>query len=473
MKLTTQAMRPPGPSRQTLNGRALCAQRAPSGTSSGTKLLILVFLLTIFEGALRKWVVSGSPPLRYAMYFSKDIVFVCAALVSIQDSRWTRRALMLYLPFSAAALLVPTLANFGNIQGVGLVLSFRAYVVLPMCAFIAAGCVHSIRDINAVIFAVALSTIVVAGLGVMQFFLPSSHYLNRYETGAADSGHIVEEAGHARVTGTFAFITGMGIMTGVGAWAGAYLFLSAPTKLRRLFAIGILAAGALCALTSTSRGGAILYGVTVLGGILLFRRARDAIYLIAAAVVAFWVFNLGDSESTVDPGLSGGLVHRFQTADTPTERFAYVLMNLQLGLTNHPLGEGPGTGQIGGNFAVGGARSAGGGYESELGRVGYEVGILGFAGVVLWRVAGLAVIWTTLRATKDRNIRALCAVSLPLFGLLSLNYMAFNHTGSSFAWAILALVVGAARLTEISGMSLDGPLGSWRTRARPASSGAV
>ena len=243
MKLTTQAMRLPGPSRQMLNGRALHAQRAPTGTSSGTKLLILVFLLTIFEGALRKWVVSGSPLLRYGIYFSKDIVFACAALVSIQDSRWTQRALMLYLPFSAATLLVPTLVNFGNIQGVGLVLSVRAYLVLPFCAFIAAGCVRSTRDINAVILAVALSTIVVAGLGVMQFFLPSSHYLNRYETGAADSGHIVEEAGHARVTGTFAFITGMGIMTGVGAWAGAYLFLSAPTKLRRLFAIGILAAG--------------------------------------------------------------------------------------------------------------------------------------------------------------------------------------------------------------------------------------
>ena len=75
MKLTTQAMRLPGPSRQMLNGRALHAQRAPTGTSSGTKLLILVFLLTIFEEALRKWVVSGSPLLRYGIYFSKDIVF--------------------------------------------------------------------------------------------------------------------------------------------------------------------------------------------------------------------------------------------------------------------------------------------------------------------------------------------------------------------------------------------------------------
>ena len=103
---------------------------------------------------------------------------------------------------------------------------------------------------------------------------------------------------------------------------------------------------------------------------------RDAIYLIAAAVVAFWILNLGDSESTVDPGLPGGLVHRFQTADTPTERFAYVLMNLQLGLTNHPLGEGPGTGQIGGNFAVGvPARRAEGTSLSSVGsdmKLGYS-----------------------------------------------------------------------------------------------------
>ena len=139
------------------------------------------------------------------------------------------------------------------------------------CAFIAAGCVRSTRDINAVILAVALSTIVVAGLGVMQFFLPSSHYLNRYETGAADSGHIVEEAGHARVTGTFAFITGMGIMTGVGAWAGAYLFLSALQNCVACSRSGFWLPQSFV-LTSTSRGGAILYGVTVVGGILLFRR---------------------------------------------------------------------------------------------------------------------------------------------------------------------------------------------------------
>jgi hypothetical protein len=112
------------------------------------------------------------------------------------------------------------------------------------------------------------------------------------------------------------------------------------------------------------------------------------------------------------------------------------------GLRNHPLGEGLGTGQIGGHYAAEGRRSWGRGYESELGRLGFEVGILGWVGVLLWRVSALVIMWRGLKSAQDPQVRAFCAASIPLFAILACNYMGFNHTGSSFAWAIAALSFG-------------------------------
>jgi len=108
------------------------------------------------------------------------------------------------------------------------------------------------------------------------------------------------------------------------------------------------------------------------------------------------------------------------------------------------MGEGLGVGQVGGNFISTGKASWGGGYETELGRVAFEVGVLGLIGVFLWRFAALREMWRRLSTSQDPKARALLAASMPLFAILAVNSMSFNHTASSFAWAIVALALGVA-----------------------------
>src|SRR5262249_8405976 len=78
--------------------------------------------------------------------------------------------------------------------------------------------------------------------------------------------------------------------------------------------------------------------------------------------------------------------------------------------------------------------------------IGFEVGLVGWFGVISWRVAAFVLMWRELRRAEERRVRAMLAASLPLFAPLAANYMAFNHTGSSFGWAIVALALGPAAL---------------------------
>jgi hypothetical protein len=426
--------------------------RAGGRTSPGFggKWILIALLLTIFEGAIRKWFIPGTPAIRYAVYFSKDIAFVCAAVAGMAYARQSRKLISTLCAVSLVGLLVPTLVNLSNTPGVGALLSLRAYLVLPLCAFVAAYSLRSLRDVDWIVSLVGVSAIVVAAIGIRQFSLPATDILNTYE-GAGEGVHIITEYGHVRATGTFSFMTGMGIMAGVGAWAGVYLFLTGRGVLQRVFAVAVLFAGLSCGLVSMVRGGIILYVLTVLGGVVLFRQVKESLYLLVVVLAGFWLTSGGSTgEESVDPGLGGAVARRFENADTPVERLGYVLMNLRLGLTTEPLGVGLGRGQIGGNFAESGGRSAGRGYESELGRIGFEVGILGFFGVVIWRVAAIVYMTKLLFISQDTRARALLAASVPLFSLLSLNYMAFNHTGSSFGWAIVALAIGAAQVGEVA-----------------------
>jgi hypothetical protein len=50
--------------------------------------------------------------------------------------------------------------------------------------------------------------------------------------------------------------------------------------------------------------------------------------------------------------------------------------------------------------------------------------------------------------TNNIHRRLVLATCLPFFGIMSLGTMAFNHTGSSAAWAVMALTLSAVPLKK-------------------------
>ena len=225
-----------------------------AGRTWGGKLILLAFVLTILEGAVRKWVFPGPNPLRYLAYFSKDIVFVMAGIAGREKAGMIFRGRAQWVLGISALLILPfAVLNFNNSTPVGALLSLRAYVILPVCAYWAAGTIRSWRDVDRILAVVAILAVLVALLGLVQFRLPAGHVLNRYDV---ESAEITANYGHVRAVGTFSYIAGMASMAALAAWAGACLFLTAG-GIRRGLGVAAAVAGLVCGLVSMSRSGFI------------------------------------------------------------------------------------------------------------------------------------------------------------------------------------------------------------------------
>ncbi|HEX9852253.1 MAG TPA: hypothetical protein VGA68_04530, partial [Woeseiaceae bacterium] len=383
--------------------------------------------------------------LRYATYFSKDLLFFYAGYLGLRrgsliDVRW------LYV--CAALIIVPSMgATLMSSNPVGVFLSLRAYLLMPACAYLAASLIRDFRDVERCALLVAVSAMGVAVLSTYQYALPATHWLNRYDSGVEET-HIVATAGHVRATGTFAYISGMAMLAGVSGWAGTFLALPLPGRSQwvRVVGLGALVAGFVCSATSMSRGALMFWSVSIIGGCLLYFRPKQILaFLFALLVISPFLTSSGEQVSgdavSRPDSLTSGLTYRLSQEDVFQDRAAYVLMNLILGVSNHPLGEGMGVGQPGGKYAASDQSFS---YESEWGRIAFEIGPIGLAAVLFMRFATCQRCWRQLSVATDDRLRLVLATSLPYFGIMSLGWMAFNHTGNSFAWSVIALSLGAA-----------------------------
>jgi hypothetical protein len=409
---------------------------------SAALLIPAVMLMTIFEGAFRKWVFASDPLLRYATYFSKDVLFVYAAYLG-----WRRNPYfdLSWVAVCAALILLPSMgATLMAMNPVAVILSFRAYLILPICAYLSAPLIRNFRDAERCAVVVAFAAIAVALLSMYQYTLPATHFLNRYDSGI-EAGHIVAEAGHVRATGTFAYISGMAMMAGFSAWAGTFLALpltGRPVWLRFLGACAIVA-GFICSATSMSRGALMFWGITLVGGCLMYLRPKHVFTVVLAMlVVSPFITGEGDEDDVAsgkpNDSLISGLAYRMEHADTVSQRAGYMINNLLFGILRHPLGEGLGRGQPGGAYAAG-LSKASLGYESEWGRIAFEIGPIGLAAALFMRFNSFRLCWRQFRASIYDQNRLILASVLPFFGIISLGWMVFNHTGNSFAWTAIAL----------------------------------
>jgi hypothetical protein len=403
-------------------------------------LILIVLALTVFEGALRKWVFYGSPSLRYATYISKDVVFLLAGMAGVALIPLGQRRLANKLLLSALLLVPPVLVNLPNTSIAGAVLSLRAYVLLPLWAIWAAGGIRSFKQIDRAILAVGVFTIVVAGIGLVQFRLPPGHFLNRYDL---KLGQVTAQFGHIRATGTFAYISGMAVMSAAGAWAATYLYLSASGPFRRLLALAVGLAAISCSLVAMTRGGLIVCLFNIVGGVACCRRAKGLIFVGLLGLVVWWMLGGTTSRQSMEETAAGATMRRFNEGERVLERIEYDLDNLYEGVSTWPLGIGLGAGQVG--AAVAEQENFRGLHtlENEKGRIIYEVGILGFLAVYLIRILVLAKLFPIMLRCEDLKRRALYSASFVMILTSFLVNMSFNHTSSSMAWCVVALTFAA------------------------------
>jgi uncharacterized membrane protein YhaH (DUF805 family) len=404
------------------------------------------------EGAGRKYL--PFIPSR-VFYFLKDVVLLVGLLLFGVRGRVLDSARRLYRGFGVILALafswtVIEMFNPSNPSLVLAMIGLRAYWLWWLAPLVIASAIRNPRDVDKVILVLGGLAVVVAAMAAYQFASPADASVNLY---AMDEGRtvvdvaLVQETGRARVSSTFAYITGFTDFAIVAPCLLLSLGLSATNRRTRWVSLTGAAAIASAAPMGGSRGPVLLAGAALVivvwqTGFLrssIGRRIATAGVVVAlAAVFAF-------------PVAVSGVQSRFEGSDT-SGRFwdtFDLLPPVSIAKGGYPmLGVGTGT-QQNARLAFG-AQSA---WDAEGAHARYllELGAMGY--LLVWTaLLGLSV--GLVRMARDlrrlhRRSMAGAALAFALFAFVG--NMTFDHIWESLFF------VGAGLLLQLYGSATAGP----------------
>jgi hypothetical protein len=412
-------------------------------------VLIAGLLLTVVEGAIRKWVIGSVFEFSsYVVYFSKDLLF--ASLLLFPAKRGESRALDRFgrwlVPGCFLLICGAVCSMTEQINYAGAVLTVRSLLFLPAVAFLVASRLQGI-SLRFVALLVGVLTVMNFGLGVMQNHMLPQDVLNRYAT---DTTEISTTETGVRATGTFSYITGMGIIAVVGIWAGiVYVSLSRNVR-QQMVGWGILACGFGCGLASVSRGPVLIGSMMILAWIVFSGEWASTKPRSLIACVSFLVVLTYFGVTATFLKLADGLMLRAQTSsDTTQERGLGQLDEALLALKMAPFGNGLGTEQIG-RYHYTQREMAETSFESQWARLILETGAFGLLGFLVLCLGAISALETAKRETSTPGENAALFATQLLFVGMFTTYLIFNHVASAFTWMIFSAVLAAFVQSERS-----------------------
>jgi hypothetical protein len=408
------------------------------GMSATAHLVALAIVACVLEGAGRKWLAGNGGVWSDALfYFSKDFLLALSVMVSGSfRTRPSRQLVGLWNALAATAVVIVAMGAW-NLDGspvLGAFLSVRSIVVLPALALALSRRLRSYRDIELILWTVGVLAVVNAATGALQYYLPGEHFVNKQVTG----GNVTESVGRIRAHGTFSYITGMADMAVMGSWAGCVLLLKRPIpKFAYLFTVAAL----ICPLAALSRSG-LVFSLGLLTSVLVFSKGgfRAALPLAGLCIALGLFLSTREEDSARESHIVNGIMKRHKESDSFAERAGGIWSEISRATVDNPLGTGLGAGQIAARIDLEGGVRQLRGFESEPGRIIYEIGMLGWTAVLFFRLWILGVLWKSSMRTADGsdwfgNVRKASMVALAMFFAMN---TAFDHVASFLAWIVAA-----------------------------------
>ena len=246
------------------------------------RVIMLIYLLAIFEGALRKWV---APQLGQYLYFIRDPFLLWAYLLATRHGLWPRQEPWLTVTLGMAVsgvLLVVLQAMTGGASDLRLILGvhgLRSYFLYVPLAFLIGGQFHA-GDLQRLYKLTLWLAVPIAVLVTLQFFSPPGAPIN---VGiSSDEAYqfkgLTATAERTRPMGPFASGAGQAQFVGT-AWAIALGLFIAPAAVRRMNKTTLLVGSAalmVCAGLSGSRGTIVQCGLAVMFALLVGIAGRGA-----------------------------------------------------------------------------------------------------------------------------------------------------------------------------------------------------
>jgi len=407
-------------------------------------IVLLALTLTIVDGAIRKWVIGSSFQLwSYAVYFSKDFAFALLLLCPARHKASAAlRTFRHWLVPGAFLLLCGALASSTETVSVaGAILTLRGALLLPLMAFLIVPRLPA-NGLPATLVLITAFSIANVFLGIYQNHLPVGHELNRY---AAELAQVTSTESGVRATGTFSYITGMGIFSVVGVWAGMVHLSLAQSNRQRLLGWITLVGALGCGLTSVSRWSVIVDLAMFLVWLFFSGSSFGKNVRIALSGAVLLALTIYTGVAVIFFDLQRGMALRFETAGDPLgERAFGQLAEALRALEMAPLGNGLGTEQIGRVVHITNSLSDFANFESQLPRLVMETGALGLAGFLLVFFGAVMALEVAKRSANYRSDKAMLLATQLFLVPTAYTNIVFNHIASAFVWMIFTVVMASA-----------------------------
>jgi hypothetical protein len=414
------------------------------------RLVFIVFLLLIFEGALRKWAL---PDLQRPLYFSRDpfvaLIYVCVLLNGlILRSRMLIVLGLFAVPVSVFHLL---LVPLGVGRPIAWALGVRHYFFYIPLAFIIGRCFR-FDDLAALIRLNLLLAIPIAVLVFVQYRSVPAAAINRSIAGDVDG--IARVAGDmVRPYGTFAYTSGQVFYTAVSVSMLATAWVLRPQmRLPLWLLVSSTGATMFMALTTGSRAVWLFYifTLTCLAAAALsttdcrqsLRMLSFVLLVVLAGVTLYTTLLAPAYDAMLDRYLATGGSTSISTRLLDMFTHAFDMMRWA------PIqGFGLGSGILGAVAAITGERHFALA-ETEWDRIVLELGPVFGLGFIVLRLVLIA--WLLRRALLANRMFGNPA-GLILFGFvgphLLVGQITMSGEGAMFAWLFVGFLIAATNAT--------------------------
>lgn len=292
-------------------------------------------------------------------------------------------------------------------------------------------------------------------LGIVQYFSPVDSHINRY---VAESMARATVGTHARITGTFPYVTGY--TSYLKILILLWVYLMSIREAGPLFRMRLVLLGPLIAINlfmTGSRGPVGISFIAILLYIVIATRlwvtflSKLAMRFILIATISLAVFYTWEEGKEAFKEAYSAFRERVENTDDIPRRLVDTFTPFKFAREAGLLGYGVGTtyqGTLRFNIDWGTMPRD---FEEEPERIVLELGVIGYFVVYLFRLYLLLAFWNLYRKLRDRDLKLLALIIL-LFEVqfLQLTPLVFNLTTGFFYWFFSGFLFLLPRLDRIS-----------------------
>ncbi len=417
-----------------------------------------VFILVVFEGALRKWVL---PQASEMLYFLKDIVLIGA-----------------YFNFYALSAPKEPLPNQGKIINLGIFLvigwcvfqafnpslgspvvgifGLRGYLIYIPLIWMIPYLLETEDELYKFLRSHLLLTIPVGLIGIVQFFSPPDSFINAYANDEAISkATFVGAVTAVRITGTFSYLNNYALYLIV---CFGLMVVMLSVKQSREWQIASLVELFLVCINSFMTGSrtTIFSEVLFLLGYLLAKgltKPGGALRLMNKLIVPVLVISMAGfiwfrpaidaflERTTSNQDVSGRIVFSL------TEPLNFVHLKQLDGYGTGATHQGTPTLRQVLNLPAGEVIRVP--HEAEMGRIALELGPIGFLFWYGLRISIMLVLFGTFWSLKRPFLRHLALTAFLIQLILFIGFLVFHHTFGLYYWFLTSFIFVLPRLEQI------------------------